>query len=111
VTACQVCIVGTVAPDRVEQWLKSGERWVLFRNVPANVCDSCGEATFDSVTADHLLQLAQSPNTVRPSGALEAAVYDLDEVVIRDERARERTPPASTGEAGLSPPRLSSVGG
>jgi hypothetical protein len=32
---------------------------VVIRNVPAEICDECGEGSFDPATSDRLLDLAE----------------------------------------------------
>ena len=57
---CQVCHDGTLQAGSIEQWLRRNDSWVLFRNVEALVCDTCGEVALTEQVAGRLATLAQS---------------------------------------------------
>jgi YgiT-type zinc finger domain-containing protein len=50
---CALCGGGR-APGRVSYTVDVGTTVVVVRNVPATVCDQCGESWFDDGTVQHL---------------------------------------------------------
>ena len=53
---------------------QDGRIW-LFENVPALVCDQCGEQSFPGVVFDRIQQIITEDAT--PPRTVEAGVYDL----------------------------------
>ncbi len=51
---CQSCATGRLARDRVRTALWSGDRLVVVEDVPALVCQSCGEQFYEDETAMRL---------------------------------------------------------
>lgn len=51
---CQSCATGRLARDRVNTALWSGDRLVVVEDVPALVCQSCGEQFYEDETAMRL---------------------------------------------------------
>jgi hypothetical protein len=39
--------------------LERGETTIVFKRVPAEVCESCGEAYLDAATTRHLLHIVE----------------------------------------------------
>lgn len=58
--ACVVCQTGRRAPGQTTITLNRGETTIVFRGVPADVCETCGEAYLDAATGQHLEQLAEA---------------------------------------------------
>ena len=56
--ACAVCKLGTLARGTTTATFESEGTTVVIRNVPADVCNSCGEGSFDPITTDRLLEIA-----------------------------------------------------
>jgi len=50
--------MGTLKPERVTVTLERDGSILLVKDVPANVCQNCGERYYDSSTTDELLTLA-----------------------------------------------------
>lgn len=74
---CQICKQGDTRPDTTTVTLEADGATMVFKNVPADVCEICGEAYVDEKTTAQLLD--------RISDAREAGV----EVDVRDwSRAR-----------------------
>lgn len=48
---CVICKTGDVAPGTVTVTLERGKTTVLVRDVPAGVCDNCGEYYLDDNVA------------------------------------------------------------
>jgi len=43
---CYFCRTGTLEHKRTTMTLHRGDRMIIIENVPAKVCDSCGEVVF-----------------------------------------------------------------
>lgn len=56
---CTVCKHGETRPGTVSVTLERKGVILVFREVPAMVCDNCGEAYHDEVVAGHLMQRAE----------------------------------------------------
>jgi YgiT-type zinc finger domain-containing protein len=52
-----------------------GERVVVFENVPAEVCDQCGEILFSGDVVDRINRLLWSASPA--ARVVDASVYDL----------------------------------
>ena len=55
---CQICKVGTMEKGRVTVTLERGERIIVIKNVPAKVCDNCGEYVLEESVTNELMDLA-----------------------------------------------------
>lgn len=55
--ACVVCRTGMRKPGTTSETLTRGDTTITVHHVPAEVCDNCGEAYFDSATVDALQQM------------------------------------------------------
>ncbi len=51
---CVFCKVGETSPGRTNVTLNRGDTVVVFKNVPADVCQNCGEGYLSSETAHEL---------------------------------------------------------
>ncbi|MEO5349090.1 MAG: type II toxin-antitoxin system MqsA family antitoxin [Magnetococcus sp. YQC-3] len=56
---CTVCKHGETRPGTVSVTLERKGTTLVFREVPAMVCDNCGEAYHDEVVANQLMQRAE----------------------------------------------------
>jgi YgiT-type zinc finger domain-containing protein len=56
--ACTSCNQGTLAPGATTATFETEGTTVVIRNVPAEICDACGEGSFDADTSERLLELA-----------------------------------------------------
>ncbi len=54
-----ICRNGQMTSGHVTVTLDKGETTVIFRNVPAFVCDMCGQSEVDDKVADRLLKRLQ----------------------------------------------------
>lgn len=71
---CAICKHGETQPGRVTIALdlpRGGT--VVFQDVPAQVCDTCGERYFDETTTAHLLRLAKQTDSA--GGGVEVRRY------------------------------------
>lgn len=57
---CPICKHGQTVPGEATVTLARKGATVVFRNVPAQVCDTCGEQYVDEKTTAHLLAQANS---------------------------------------------------
>jgi YgiT-type zinc finger domain-containing protein len=55
---CGICKNGETAPSKVTVTLDRGGSTIVFRNVPADVCQTCGEQYIDEKTTGELLKQA-----------------------------------------------------
>lgn len=55
---CLICKHGKTEPGHVTVPLQRGRTLVIFKAVPAQVCDNCGEHYLDEPTTQNLAQRA-----------------------------------------------------
>jgi YgiT-type zinc finger domain-containing protein len=55
---CVICKQGNTTPGKTTVTLERDETVIVFRSVPAEVCDNCGEAYLDEAVTESLLQAA-----------------------------------------------------
>lgn len=56
---CVICKQGQTQPGSVTVTLERGQTTIVFKHVPALVCDNCGEAYIDERTTDRLMKDAE----------------------------------------------------
>ncbi|MDH7577537.1 MAG: type II toxin-antitoxin system MqsA family antitoxin [Bacillota bacterium] len=77
VTRCYLCGGETVKKlVTAENWW--GETLALVENVPAWVCEDCGEAYFDAETCKQLDRLRKTPSP--PERTVQVSVYNFPEI-------------------------------
>ena len=54
---CVVCKTGETRPGKTTVTLERDVSTLVFKGVPAEVCDNCGEAYLDEAISDQLLRL------------------------------------------------------
>ena len=96
---CSVCKQGKLEESLVETWMHRGERWVLIRNVPGVVCDTCGDKSFSQEAAERLARLLSRGSSEAPTDLYRAAVFDLE--VIEKEENEGRRPAVSSTDISL----------
>ncbi|WPL16079.1 YgiT-type zinc finger domain protein [Thiorhodovibrio winogradskyi] len=57
---CTLCKHGETTPGMVTVTLTRGDTVVVLKEVPAEVCENCGEYYLDSATAERLYQQADA---------------------------------------------------
>ena len=57
-SACTFCENGVVERGTTTATFETDETIVVIRNVPADVCTSCGQGDYDVVTSERLVALA-----------------------------------------------------
>jgi len=86
---CPACRAGDLHEELVETWVQRGSRWVLLRNLPALVCDNCGDRSFEHDSADWIARVADASElALGPTDFLTAFVYDVK--LIREAEAAGR---------------------
>ena len=55
---CLICKAGTYAPGKVTVKIERGPSIVLIKEVPADVCDTCGNYLVDQKTTREILDIA-----------------------------------------------------
>ncbi len=64
---------GKLAKRRVTFAYGEAEKHLLIENVPAEVCEQCGEKTYSPDVTDKILEYAN--NDVKPSRTIKVPVY------------------------------------
>ena len=57
---CVICKQGNTQPGSVTVTLERGTTTLVFKNVPAQVCENCGEAYVDEAITEQLLNTAEA---------------------------------------------------
>lgn len=57
---CSVCRYGVFAHGHTTVTLERGSATLVFKRVPAQVCDNCGEAYVDEAVSAQLLAAAEA---------------------------------------------------
>lgn len=72
-TTCVICKTGQLHPGTTSVMLERGGATVLVKNVPAEVCDNCGEAyTSEEVTGE---VLREAEEAIKRGAELEVRDY------------------------------------
>jgi len=56
---CAICKHGETQPGKVTVTLERGSSTVIFKDVPADVCDNCGEYYLSDEVTESLLKRAE----------------------------------------------------
>jgi YgiT-type zinc finger domain-containing protein len=56
---CPLCHQGDLRPGTSDETLNHEGMTLVVRGVPAEICDTCGEAYFDEAVTQRLLDLAR----------------------------------------------------
>jgi len=59
-TTCQICKTGNLSAGHTHVNLNRDETVVVIKQVPANVCDNCGEYYLDEATSRRVLEIAEA---------------------------------------------------
>lgn len=70
---CVICKVGTTAPGTVTATFDVRDLTIVIRNVPSDVCDSCGEGYHDEATTSRLLEIVAA--AIRSGVTIEVREY------------------------------------
>jgi len=57
---CPMCPAGTLREGTTTLTMERGEATIVFKEVPADVCDSCGEAFVDGDVSEEVYQQAKA---------------------------------------------------
>lgn len=70
---CQICKNGDTKQGKVSVTLERGKTVVLIREVPAEICNNCGEYYLSEETTENILLKAE--NAVKNNAELEILQY------------------------------------
>lgn len=56
---CTICKNGEMESGRVTVTLQRNESVIIIKNVPASVCENCGEYTLDESVTKEVMKLAE----------------------------------------------------
>ena len=56
---CVICRHGETAPGKATVILQRGETTVIIKDVPAEVCENCGEYYLDGAISAKVLEMAE----------------------------------------------------
>ena len=56
---CVICKNGTMSDGLVTVTLQRNESVIVIKNVPASVCDNCGEYTLNEEVTTKIMQIAE----------------------------------------------------
>ncbi len=70
---CPICKHGQTSPAGVTITMERGSTTIVFRQVPADVCETCGEQYVDDKTTARLL--SQAEEAVRAGVQVEIRAY------------------------------------
>ena len=70
---CVICRQGDTAPGNVTVTLQRGETTIVFKDVPAEVCQNCGEFYLSEAVTEKLLSRAEE--VVKGGAELEILRY------------------------------------
>ena len=56
---CALCKHGETGPGKVTVTLQRGQTTVIIKDVPAEVCENCGEYYLDESITEHVLSMAE----------------------------------------------------
>ena len=87
---CPICHDGALQEQLVETCMRQGNRWVVFRSVPAMVCDLCSERVFSQGIAERLATILEPTSHEIPTGFLWCPEFDL--AIIERARAQGERP-------------------
>ena len=71
---CEVCGSGERRDQRIRYIPPLDDKLLVVENLPAVVCDRCGETTLSPEVTEHLQQTAWGSRT--PARVIETEVYD-----------------------------------
>lgn len=72
---CEVCGRGERSDQRIRYTLPLDDKLLVVDNVPAIVCDCCGEVTLSPAVTERLQQTAWESR--KPTRVIETEVYDF----------------------------------
>jgi YgiT-type zinc finger domain-containing protein len=70
---CVICKNGNTNPGMVNVTLQRNDTTIIFKNVPADVCNNCGEYYLDEDVTEQLLKKAE--DAVKKGAEVEILKY------------------------------------
>jgi YgiT-type zinc finger domain-containing protein len=62
---CDFCLEGRLGPDQVREYYRVGKGLVVMENVPAYVCNKCGERYYDAHVAKQMRSLSKRGRQIK----------------------------------------------
>lgn len=56
---CNICEIGVTQPNKTTLLLERGESIIIIKDVPAHICENCGEKYFDAHITREVLKKAE----------------------------------------------------
>jgi YgiT-type zinc finger domain-containing protein len=78
---CLICKLGETRAGETAVTLRRGESTIIFKNVPADVCDNCREYYLSEAVTGELLKRAEA--AVKDGAELEIMRYDTPQTVSK----------------------------
>jgi len=72
---CMICKHGETKQGTTTVTLEKGSSTIVFKEVPAQICDNCGEKYIDKTTTKELLSKAR--NIVKNGVEIDIRKYDI----------------------------------
>ena len=73
--SCAVCHADESREEYVEEIFRASGKYVLVKNIPAQVCTRCGEETFSARTAESIRVMVNEQGTPDASISLDVFTF------------------------------------
>ena len=73
--SCAVCHADESREEYVEEIFRASGKYVLVKNIPAQVCVRCGEETFSAKTAESIRVMVNGKTTPESSVSLDVFTF------------------------------------
>ena len=73
--SCAVCLADESREALVEEVFRADDKYVLVKNIPAQVCTRCGEESFSANTAESIRVMVNGEATPEASISLDVFTF------------------------------------
>ena len=73
--SCAVCLADESRGALVEEFFRTNGKYVLVKNIPAQVCARCGEESFSAKTAESIRVMVNGEATPEASISLDVFTF------------------------------------
>ena len=73
--SCSVCLADDCREELVEEVFRADGKYVLVKNIPAQVCARCGEESFSAKTAESIRVMVNGEATPEASVSLDVFTF------------------------------------
>ena len=73
--SCAVCLADESREEYVEEVFRASGKYVLVKNIPAQVCVRCGEESFSAKTAESVRVMVNGEKTPESSVSLDVFTF------------------------------------